>query len=176
MSTFSKTGLFYWWVALVVIVLDQATKLLVVHNIGYQETVPLLPCLSLVHVYNTGAAFSFLARGGGWQTYLFIAIALAALAIIAVALKRTDRSRTAIGVSLAMVAGGAVGNVIDRVCYNHVIDFILFYVQGVFTYPAFNVADCGICIGAGMMVIYSLFFDRDDSRKDDSQRENGNGQ
>ncbi len=159
MSIF-RTGLFYWWLVVLTIVLDQLTKLLVVENIPYQGTIDLIPCLALVHVYNTGAAFSFLANQGGWQSYLFIIIAIVAVIIIGVSLYRTSRQRWVLCSSLALIGGGAIGNVIDRIAYGHVIDFILFYVRGVFTYPAFNLADSAICVGVAVLVIHSLFFDK----------------
>ncbi len=155
-----RTGLFYWWAVVLVAAADQLTKQLIMSYIPYQEMVDLLPCLALVHVYNTGAAFSFLSQSGGWQAYLFIAIALVALIIIGVSLARIPRRQWVYCLSLALIAGGAVGNVIDRICYGHVVDFILFYIRGVFTYPAFNVADSAICVGVALLIIRSLFFDR----------------
>jgi signal peptidase II len=157
-----RTGLFYWWVILLVIAFDLLTKLLVINNIPYQGTVELIPCLSLVHVYNTGAAFSFLSDSGGWQAYLFIGIALLAVVFITVALYRTPRGKWMYCLSLALICGGAVGNVIDRLYYGYVIDFILFYIRGVFTYPAFNIADCAICIGVALLLVYTVFFEKKD--------------
>ncbi len=166
---FRKTGLFYWWVILLVIVIDLVTKQLVVNNIPYQGNIELMPCLSLVHVYNTGAAFSFLSDSGGWQAYLFIGIALLAVGFISAALYRASRSKLMYCLSLALICGGAVGNVIDRVYYGYVIDFILFYIRGVFTYPAFNIADCAICIGVAILVVYSIFFEKKDGEKADEK-------
>ena len=166
---FRKTGLFYWWVILLVIVIDLVTKQLVVNNIPYQGNIELIPCQSLVHVYNTGAAFSFLSDSGGWQAYLFIGIALLAVGFISVALYRTSRSKLMYCLSLALICGGAVGNVIDRVYYGYVIDFILFYIRGVFTYPAFNIADCAICTGVAILVIYSIFFEKNGGEKADEK-------
>jgi signal peptidase II len=166
---FRKTGLFYWWVILLVIVIDLVTKQLVVNNIPYQGNIELMPCLSLVHVYNTGAAFSFLSDSSGWQAYLFIGIALLAVGFISAALYRASRSKLMYCLSLALICGGAVGNVIDRVYYGYVIDFILFYIRGVFTYPAFNIADCAICIGVAILVVYSIFFEKKDGEKADEK-------
>ncbi len=155
-----QTGLFYWWVAVIAVVLDQITKWLIVENIPYQGTVNIFSWFSLVYVHNTGAAFSFLAGAGGWQTYLFLAIAVVAVVIIGVCLYRSKRSQILYGVSLSFIAGGAVGNVIDRVCYDHVIDFILVYVKGLFTYPAFNIADSFICVGVFLLIVEAIFFDK----------------
>ena len=134
-----RTGLFYWWAVVLVAAADQLTKQLIMSYIPYQEMVDLLPCLALVHVYNTGAAFSFLSQSGGWQAYLFIAIALVALIIIGVSLARIPRRQWVYCLSLALIAGGAVGNVIDRICYGHVVDFILFYIIMVFPRQLFDI-------------------------------------
>lgn len=155
-----QTGLFYWWVIPVTVLLDQLTKWLIVENIPYQGNVNIFSWFSLVYVHNTGAAFSFLSGAGGWQNYLFMLIALLAVICITIGLSRISRSQVFFALSLVFIAGGAIGNVIDRLCYGYVIDFILVYVQGVFTYPAFNVADSFITLGVIMMIIQTLFFER----------------
>lgn len=161
-----QTGLFYWWVILIAILLDQGSKYLIVSEIPYQGTVSIFSWFALVHVYNTGAAFSFLAGESGWQAYFFIGIALLALIVIGVCLYKSSRSQKLYNISLAFIAGGAIGNVIDRLLYNHVIDFILVYVKGVFTYPAFNIADSFICVGVFFMVIHALFLDKKEKKHD----------
>ncbi|MBQ9274002.1 MAG: lipoprotein signal peptidase [Succinivibrio sp.] len=145
----------------VVVILDQLTKYLVVHSVpaggsGWQ----LLPFFSLVHVYNEGAAFSFLADRGGWQRYLFMATAVIIVAVLVWYLLRLSRSKFWTCLSVALVIGGALGNLIDRVVLGHVVDFLHFYLRGpdyYWSYPAFNVADIAVCTGAGLLVLQSLF-------------------
>lgn len=160
-----KTGVFYWWIALLSIVLDIATKLAVMAYVPFRGMIDIFPFLAITHVYNEGAAFSFLADMSGWQGYFFIGVAaVASVAIITILYKR-PRTQKLLCVSLALVLGGAIGNLIDRIAYGHVVDFILFYVRGVFTYPAFNIADCAICIGVALLIIHSFFFDKDNKKE-----------
>ncbi|OYW35381.1 MAG: signal peptidase II [Hydrogenophilales bacterium 12-61-10] len=120
----------------------------------YQEVVPVLPFFSLVLVYNTGAAFSFLADAGGWQRWFFIAIGVIATVII-VRLLRHHAGQPRMAFALALLLGGALGNVIDRVALGHVVDFLYFHYRS-FAWPAFNVADSAITIGAGLLIWDSL--------------------
>jgi signal peptidase II len=141
-------------VALAVIVADHLTKWWVSATFDYQELVPVLPFFSLVLVHNTGAAFSFLADAGGWQRWFFIAIGIIATVIITRLLKR-HAHEPRMAFSLALVLGGALGNVIDRVVLGHVVDFLYFHYRG-FNWPAFNVADTAISIGAALLIWDSL--------------------
>ena len=151
----ASTSLLKWLgLALVVIVADHLTKWWVTSSLDYQEAVPVLPFFSLVLVYNSGAAFSFLADAGGWQRWFFIAIGIVATVIIVRLLKQhTHDARLAF--ALALVLGGALGNVIDRVLLGHVVDFLLFHYRG-YSFPAFNVADSAITVGATLLVWDSL--------------------
>ncbi len=140
--------------ALAVIVVDHLTKFWVSSTLDYQEAVPVLPFFSLVLVHNTGAAFSFLADAGGWQRWFFVAVGVIATVIIVRLLKRhADEPRLAF--ALALVLGGALGNVIDRVILGHVVDFLYFHYHG-FAWPAFNVADSAITVGAVLLIWDSL--------------------
>jgi signal peptidase II len=141
-------------VALAVIVLDHLTKFWVSSTLDYQEAVPVLPFFSLVLVHNTGAAFSFLADAGGWQRWFFIAVGIVATVVI-VRLLRRHAGETLLAFALALVLGGALGNVIDRVVLGHVVDFLYFHYRG-FSFPAFNVADSAITVGAVLLVWDSL--------------------
>lgn len=141
--------------ALAVIVADHITKFWVSSTLDYQELVPVLPFFSLVLVHNTGAAFSFLADAGGWQRWFFIAVGIVATVIIVRLLKR-HALEPRLAFSLALVLGGALGNVIDRVILGHVVDFLYFHYHS-FRWPAFNVADTAISIGAAVMIWDSLF-------------------
>ncbi len=141
-------------VALVVIVLDHLTKWWVSATLDFQEAIPVLPFFSLVRVHNTGAAFSFLADAGGWQRWFFIAVGIVATVIIVRLLKRHDHDPR-LAFPLALVLGGALGNVIDRVVLGHVVDFLYFHYKS-FAWPAFNVADSAITVGAALLIWDSL--------------------
>ena len=144
------------WLALaaLIVLLDQATKLLVLARFAHGESLPVTPFFNLVLVYNKGAAFSFLAGAQGWQTPLLIAIAIGAIAIVSWMLWRNP-ARLMLDVGLTLILGGAIGNLIDRVAYGQVVDFLLFHVYG-WSYPAFNVADSAITVGAALLIIESF--------------------
>lgn len=141
-------------VALAVIVADHLTKFWVSSALDYQEAVPVLPFFSLVLVYNTGAAFSFLADAGGWQRWFFIGVGIVATVVIVHLLQRNARDPR-LALALALVLGGALGNVIDRVVLGHVVDFLYFHYRGL-AWPAFNVADSAITVGAALLIWDSL--------------------
>jgi signal peptidase II len=141
-------------VALAVIVADHLTKWWVSATLDYQEAIPVLPFFSLVRVHNTGAAFSLLADAGGWQRWFFIAIGVIATVIIVRLLQRHGHE-PGLAFPLALVLGGALGNVIDRVVLGHVVDFLYFHYRGL-AWPAFNVADAAISVGAALLIWDSL--------------------
>ena len=141
-------------VALAVIVADHLTKWWVSSTLDHQAFIPVLPFFSLVLVHNTGAAFSFLADAGGWQRWFFVAVGVVATAVIVRLLKRHAHD-TRMAFALALVLGGALGNVIDRVVLGHVVDFLYFHYRG-FAWPAFNVADSAITVGAALLIWDSL--------------------
>ena len=146
-----------WLVLSVVIVIaDQTTKMLVIDNLTLYQRIPLLPVLDLVRLHNTGAAFSFLAGESGWQNWLFSGVALIVSGGILwwlVTLK--EDGRRALQLGLALVLGGALGNVIDRVRDGSVIDFLDVYI-GKYHWPAFNVADSGITVGVTIFLVLQL--------------------
>ena len=139
------------WCSLVVIVLDQGTKLAAVMLLDPVESVELMPMLDLVLVYNTGAAFSILSTAGGWQRWLFIGLAVVVCAFIIHWLRTLPHGARWTPLALSLIFGGAAGNVIDRLRIGAVVDFIDFYV-GEWHWPAFNVADSAICVGAALLV------------------------
>lgn len=142
--------------ALVVIILDQTSKLAIASQLAYGERLAVIPgFFNLTLAYNPGAAFSFLADAGGWQRHFFTLLALGVSAGI-IYLLRKHRAEPRFCLQLSLVLGGAVGNVIDRIFYGHVIDFIQLHYQNWY-YPAFNVADSAICIGIGLMLFDGLF-------------------
>jgi signal peptidase II len=144
------------WLSLAVIALDQWTKHLITENLAEYEEIVLLPVLELMRLHNEGAAFSFLSNATGWQRWLFTGLGLAVSVGILIWLRRlppTRHNRLAAGLSL--VLGGALGNVIDRVLLGHVIDFVRVHYEG-WSFPAFNVADSAITIGAALLILDNL--------------------
>ncbi|WDY57392.1 signal peptidase II [Pseudomonas sp. PSKL.D1] len=142
------------WLSLVVLVLDQATKLYFNNALTmYQQIVVIPDYFSWTLAYNTGAAFSFLADSSGWQRWLFALIAVVVSAVLVVWLKRLGRNETWLAVALALVLGGAIGNLYDRVVLGHVVDFILVHWKNTHYFPAFNLADSAITVGAVMLAL-----------------------
>ena len=141
-------------VAAVVFLVDFVTKLYFESNFYLGESRPVTSFFNLVLAHNTGAAFSFLAGHSGWQMYLFAAIALAAIFICARLIIRHANERL-FCLSLALIMGGAIGNLFDRIIYGYVIDFLDFY-YGYWHWPAFNIADMAIVGGAGLLILDSF--------------------
>ena len=143
------------WLTLLCLILDQVTKQWVAGSFDYLETLPVLPFFSLTYVHNLGAAFSFLADQGGWQRWFFTAIAAIASVVFIVWLAKTPKSQTLLSIAFALMLSGAMGNLIDRVLFGYVIDFLDFHWSGNH-FPAFNVADSMIFIGAALMILESF--------------------
>ena len=150
------------WLSLLVIGLDQVSKQLAESSLMVFETIPVIPFLNLTLAYNEGAAFSFLSDQGGWQRWLFAGLAMVVTLILIGWLGRL-KSEKILAISLSLVIGGAVGNLIDRLLYGHVIDFIDVYYQQ-WHWPAFNIADSAISIGVVLMLL-DAFLEKGDSRK-----------
>jgi len=142
--------------ALAVIVVDQATKLWASAALGYAAPVPIVPGFNLTLMHNPGAAFSFLGDAGGWQRWFFLALALGVSAWLVVWMRGLQAHERWTGFALALIVGGALGNAIDRVGYGYVIDFIDLYWKN-YHWPAFNIADSAITVGAGLLVALMLF-------------------
>lgn len=138
-------------IALVVVLLDQASKIMMSQFLLYGQSEAITSYFNLVMVYNKGAAFSFLSDQPGWQRYFFTAVSVIASLFILWMLKRNPTQRL-FCLALALILGGAVGNLIDRIAYGHVIDFLDFHVGG-WHWPAFNVADSAITVGAILFVL-----------------------
>jgi signal peptidase II len=154
-SSGSSASLTPWLgIAAVIVLLDQITKIKITRMMSFGDSRPVTSFFNLVVAHNKGAAFSFLATESGWQRYLFTGIALAAAFFILYLLKRHAGQRMFCW-ALALILGGAVGNLIDRALHGYVIDFLDFYV-GKWHWPAFNVADSAICIGAGLFILDEL--------------------
>ncbi|MEX1058725.1 MAG: signal peptidase II [Natronospirillum sp.] len=147
-------------IALVIVVVDQWSKHLVSSSLFLGQRVNILPVLDLIYTRNEGAAFSFLANAGGWQRWFFTAIALVMSVVLVVWLLRLPVQARWLPVTLTLVLGGAIGNVIDRIRFGYVEDFILVYWQGYF-FPAFNVADMAITVGAFMLIMDAFILSRE---------------
>ncbi|MFC3873137.1 signal peptidase II [Neisseria musculi] len=158
----------YWLLIAAALVLDQITKTAVLKNFEFAERLNILPgFFDLTLVFNTGAAFSFLAGAGGWQKYFFLALAAVISFYLARAIVK-DNFGTWGKYGAAMIIGGAAGNVADRLIYGHVVDFLLFYWQSWY-YPAFNVADSFICVGAALLVIDGFKHKKENSRPSENR-------
>ena len=155
-ASWKQSGVRWLWLALVVVALDQLTKLAILDGLPYGGPgIKVLPFFNIVHVYNTGAAFSFLAHQGGWQRWFFVLFALGVSAAMTIGLRRQAANQLWLNLAFVLVIGGAIGNLIDRLVYGHVVDFLLFYWQG-YIFPAFNLADCAITVGAALIVLDGL--------------------
>ncbi|MEY3672883.1 MAG: lipoprotein signal peptidase, partial [Pseudomonadota bacterium] len=149
------TKLWRWLLlAAVLIVLDQLTKLYFDASLRYGERIAVLPFFDFTLLYNPGAAFSFLAQADGWQRWFFTVLGLCASVFILVMMHKS-RSNKRLLLALTLILGGALGNVIDRIAYGHVVDFLLFYWKDWY-YPAFNIADTCITLGAILLILDEL--------------------
>ena len=141
--------------ALAIFILDQFTKVLILGYYRLGDSTYVTSFFNVVRAHNTGAAFSFLAGAGGWQRWLFTAIGVAA-AVFIVWLLRSHAGQKLFSFSLACILGGALGNVLDRLVHGYVVDFIQVHWKSAYYFPAFNVADMGITIGAGCLILDEL--------------------
>jgi signal peptidase II len=160
-ATQPASGLAWLPVTVAVIVLDQMVKLWVVAHLALYGTVRLLPVLDITLTYNRGAAFSFLAGASGWQKWLFAGLAVVVAAGIMLWLRRLNgRTQRLLCLSLTLIMGGALGNLIDRLRIGHVVDFIIAHWHGVYFPWAFNIADSAITVGATLLLIDALLESR----------------
>jgi signal peptidase II len=157
-----RAGASNWlWLAAAVILLDQWTKYLVTDHLAEFDEIVLLPMLEIMRLHNEGAAFSMLSGASGWQRWLFTGLGLAVSVGILVWLRRMPaKGQNLAAAGLALILGGALGNVIDRVLWGHVIDFIRVHYQQYY-FPAFNAADSAITVGAALLILDNLLeYDR----------------
>ncbi len=164
---FTETGLRWLWLTLLCLIADQVTKQWVVGSFDLYESLEVLPIFSLTYVHNLGAAFSFLADQGGWQRWFFTAIAVIACIVFIVWLAKTPKSGTLLSIAFALMLSGALGNLIDRVLFGYVIDFLDFHWSGNH-FPAFNIADSMIFIGAALMIVDSFISNESSAEPKDS--------
>jgi signal peptidase II len=153
----SQSGWRWLWLAPLVFALDIGSKWLVMQTMeyGFANRIELLPFFNLTYVHNHGAAFSFLSDAGGWQRWLFSVIALGVSGLLAYWMRTTPASQRLINIAYAMIIGGALGNLFDRLVHGYVIDFLDFYI-GTSHWPAFNLADSTICLGAALVILESF--------------------
>jgi signal peptidase II len=152
MSALASTGLRWLWLVAVVIILDQFSKQLVVNHLVLHQALPLLPSLNLLRAENTGAAFSFLSGASGWQRWFFIGLAVTISVLLLVWLGRLSAGHRLQAGALALILGGALGNLCDRVLHGYVIDFIDVYYRD-WHFPVFNIADSAITVGAILLIL-----------------------
>lgn len=151
-----KSGLRWLWLAAIMLVLDQVTKYWTIQSLDLYESYQIFSFFSFTHARNYGAAFSFLGDAGGWQRYLFTAIAIIVSSYLVYLLKKNSSAERWINCAYALILSGALGNVVDRVMFGYVVDFLDFDL-GFYRWPTFNIADIAIFIGAAMMIFESLF-------------------
>ena len=144
-------------IAAVVVVLDQITKIWVDRSLELYQQIPVMPSFNITLAYNEGAAFSFLSDAGGWQRWFFIGVSVVVSVCLIVWLYRMSRDEKWLAIAIALILGGAIGNnLIDRVVYGHVVDFIqVFYKNSYF--PSFNVADSAITVGTILLLVLTFF-------------------
>jgi len=161
-----KTATFLRWLSLtmLVIVLDQITKIWADNALQLYRPLEVMPFFNLMLAYNPGAAFSFLSDAGGWQRWFFTALSSVVSVALLIWLHRLKEQERGMAASLSLILAGAVGNLIDRIAYGHVIDFIDVYYQK-HHWPAFNIADSAICIGAVIMIVLTLREGRSEKQK-----------
>ena len=154
-----------WWylIALIVLVLDQLTKTWVIAEFYLGQREIITSFFNLVHVHNYGAAFSFLSDAGGWQRWFFAALSAVVSAVIVVWISRLPKTRWIESLALALILGGALGNLYDRLVLGYVVDFLDFHWSGSH-FPAFNVADSGITMGAILLILDMFITDQDTQR------------
>jgi signal peptidase II len=143
------------WLTLLAVLLDQGSKLAIDASMQLYESIPVSPFFNLTYVHNPGAAFSFLSEAGGWQRWFFSGLALTISIGITIWLAKLQKHETLLAAALSLILGGAIGNLIDRVAYGYVIDFIDVY-YGNSHFPAFNIADAAINLGVFLLLAESF--------------------
>ena len=152
--TLKQSGVRWLALALLVFIADIAIKFIVMGSVGYgwENHVSVLPFFNIVYVHNHGAAFSFLSNQAGWQRWLFTLIAFAVVVFLILTMRRSEAKEKWSNIAYALIIGGAVGNVFDRIVHGYVVDYLDVF-WGNYHWPAFNLADSAICIGAVMIVL-----------------------
>lgn len=141
----------YLWISVLVVIADQLTKWLANTQLEYHQAVTVLPYFEWFLSYNPGAAFSFLSDAGGWQRWFFTLLAIVISVVLVLWIKKLSATEKLTAIALCMILGGAIGNLIDRLLYGYVIDFIQVWL-GSYPWPAFNIADSAISVGAVVLI------------------------
>ncbi|MFT5708460.1 MAG: signal peptidase II [Oceanospirillaceae bacterium] len=159
-ATKATRSLIWLWLAGLVLALDRLSKVVAQDNLIYADANPIIPgFFDLTLLYNKGAAFGFLADAGGWQQWLFAILAIVMSVILTIWIKRTPREIWWLNAGLALILGGALGNLYDRIMLGKVVDFLSFHF-GSYSFPTFNLADIGISCGAFLLIVDMLFFEK----------------
>jgi signal peptidase II len=156
MRKLSLTGVPWLWLSILVLLVDQLSKIIALKNLSAYEPVRQFAYFNFTLAYNKGAAFSFLRDASGWQTWLFGSISVVVSAMIVIWLYRSGYKQRWLSCALALIVGGALGNLLDRILYGYVIDFLDFHYHQLH-FPTFNLADSAICVGAFMLFV-DVFF------------------
>ena len=143
------------WISLLVIALDQLAKLIAVAQLPFHQYVNVMPYFDWFLTHNPGAAFSFLADAGGWQRWFFAMTSVIISAVIVIWLKKLEKDDKLTAIALCLILGGAIGNLIDRIYLGYVIDYIQVWL-GTYPWPAFNIADAAISVGAAILILSSF--------------------
>jgi len=163
--SWKDSGLRWYWIAALVFMADQLSKLWVLSNFKLGESIQILPIFNFTYVRNYGAAFSFLSDAGGWQRWLFTFIAIGFSLLLSVWLRQQSHKMWRLNLAYTLVIGGALGNLIDRLQHGYVVDFLHLYWNNSH-YPAFNIADSAICVGAALIIIDSFITSKNDKKTD----------
>ena len=167
-SVIKKSGLRWLWLSLLMLIIDQFTKQWTIQALDLHESYEILSFFNFTYARNYGAAFSFLGDAGGWQKYLFTGIAFAVSAYLIYSLKKNKASMVFTNIAFSLILSGAIGNVIDRLVYGYVIDFLDFDL-GFYRWPTFNIADSVIFIGAAMIILESLFESKHKQKEEEKE-------
>lgn len=164
--TLKESGIRWLVLAFIIFVIDIGIKLIVMNKMGYgwANRIELTPFFNLLYVHNNGAAFSFLSEQSGWQRWFFSAIALGVTGLLTYWMSKLSAKDKWNNIAYALIIGGAIGNVFDRIVHGFVVDYLDFY-WGTYHWPAFNLADSAICIGAAMIILDGIFHQKQSSDK-----------
>ncbi|NRP09308.1 MULTISPECIES: signal peptidase II [unclassified Marinobacterium] len=162
-TTRNPSALQWLWLSLAIVVLDLGSKALASSMLSYNLPISIFPIFDLRLLHNTGAAFSFLASEAGWQRWLFVTIAVVVSGLIVHWLRQTEPEQKIQAFGYAAILGGALGNLFDRIVHGYVVDFLSFHYAGWY-FPAFNIADVGITLGAIALIVDALFLSKDRSK------------
>ena len=150
-----KTSFWFLALSLFVVALDQLSKIWILNNLALYQDINILPIFDITYVQNPGAAFSFLSDAGGWQRWFFTGIAIVISCLLVFWMVRTPAKQKLLLTSYSLILGGAIGNVIDRISYGYVVDFLHFYYER-WSFPAFNIADIAISCGAALLILEAI--------------------